>query len=155
MESCCLRASLPQFRTIITTLSVCVLIFDSSVSRPNFSFSAAARERLAEPASTAEYRHHEDSTRTKLNVTFLAFLPCLHEGSIVSESILSSSSGISRSTVLEECDLLSRAAISLAVERVNSDQSILTNRTLGVASLPSQHHGHDGEPIIVSQLKVV
>ena len=153
METCCLRASLPQFRTIITTLSVCVLIFDSSVSRPNFAFSAAARETPAEPASTAEYRHHEDSTRT--NVTFLAFLPCLHEGSIVSESILSSSSGISRSTLLEECDLLSRAAISLAVERVNSDQSILTNRTLGVASLPSQHHGHDEESIIVSQLQVV
>ena len=51
------------------------------------------------------------------NVTFLLFVPCWQE-----------TDGIHRSAALErldDCDLLARAAVSLAIERVNENRDIL------------------------------
>ena len=63
------------------------------------------------------------------NITFLAFLPCFEHGDDRGDELDRASS------ILEECDLLTRAAVSLAVERVNQNEDTLTNHTLSVASL--------------------
>ena len=65
------------------------------------------------------------------NVTFLAFLPCHQRADNLSDVRL----------VLEECDLLTRAAISLAIEGWNQDES--TNYTLNVASLSPVPYSND------------
>ena len=66
---------------------------------------------------SASYRHRD--------VKFLAFLPCV--------SHLSEDVEVTRT--IEECDLLSHVAVSLAVERVNEDSGVLANRNLSVTTL--------------------
>ena len=78
--------------------------------------------------------HHSTSTARQIptkmacpdisakNHTFLAFLPCLGCADNLDGT----------RSILEECDLLTRAAVSLAIERLNQE---LTNYTLNVASL--------------------
>ena len=61
----------------------------------------------------------------KTNVTFLVFLPCNQEVNGPTAS----------AATLEECDLLTRAAVDLAIEKVNQDQDVLTNSTLSMAPL--------------------
>lgn len=78
-----------------------------------------------------------DSSRT---VTLLSFTPSLDVGN--------GNVSPNRSSWLlsvDEHDLLSEAAISLAVERVNRDEEILANYTLGVASLSDP----EMEPVFV------
>ena len=57
--------------------------------------------------------------RSNSEIVFLAFYPCSADPSDGTES---SKSELER---LEECDLLSVAAINLAVERINDNRSIL------------------------------
>ena len=78
--------------------------------------------------STATARHVQVSPKmacrdigTK-NYTFLAFLPCLERIDNLNDT----------RSILEECDLLTRVAVGLAVDRLNQE---LTNYTLNIASL--------------------
>ena len=90
--------------------------------------SSQAREG---PAKTACHR----DTATN-NVTFLAFLPCLHRTGVYLNDTRS---------ILEECDLLTRAAVTLAIERWNDQDELTTgNITLNVASL-SRVPGHSND----------
>ena len=93
--------------------------------------SSQAREG---PAKTA--CHCRDAATN--SVTFLAFLPCLQRTGVHLNDTRS---------ILEECDLLTRAAVNLAIERWNDqDDSELTtvNITLNVASL-SRVPGHSND----------
>ena len=94
--------------------------------------SSQAREG---PAKTACHR----DTATN-NVTFLAFLPCLQRTGVYLNDTRS---------ILEECDLLTRAAVSLAIERWNEDALTTGNITLNVASL-SRVPRHDDHSAAVS-----
>ena len=59
------------------------------------------------------------------NIPFLVFIPCLEDN------------GVTRPTSerLDDCDLLARAAVSLAVERVNQNKDILPNSSVTVVPL--------------------
>ena len=66
------------------------------------------------------------------NVTFLAFLPCLQRVDNLNDT----------KSILEECDLLTRAAVNLAIKRWNQDLST-RNYTLNVVSLSPIPHNID------------
>lgn len=84
---------------------------------------------LKTPAEfNASYRPTDDT-----DVKFLAFLPCV--------SHLKGDLEVTRT--IEECDLLSHVAVSLAVERVNEDSGVLANHTLSVSALTN--HGKDSD----------
>ena len=80
---------------------------------------------LDQRGSTAQLARDCQYAPVGTNVTFLVFLPCNQEdnGPTVSAA------------TLEECDLLARVAVDLAIENVNQDQDVLTNSTLSMASL--------------------
>ena len=85
------------------------------------------------PAKTA---CHRDTATNSTSVTFLAFLPCLQRTGVYLNDTRS---------ILEECDLLTRAAVSLAIERWNDQDELTTgNITLNVASL-SRVPGHSND----------
>ena len=60
------------------------------------------------------------------NVTFLTFIPCPQGFS---------DNGTSIHEWLDHCDLLTRAAVELAVERVNQNENVLNNSLLRVTPL--------------------
>ena len=66
------------------------------------------------------------------NVTFLVFLPCLQRVDNQNDT----------KSILEECDLLTRAAVNLAIKRWNQDLTT-RNYTLNVASLSHVPHNND------------
>lgn len=82
--------------------------------------------------SPGETVRTQDSSRTITNITFISFVPSLH--SIELNENISPSSW----SLLDEYDLLSSAAISLAIERVNRDDHILANYTLDVTAVSSE-----------------
>ena len=67
------------------------------------------------------------------NVTFLIFLPCLQRADNLNDT----------RSILKECDLLTRAAVSLAIERWNQDPVTTTNYTLNTASISLIPHNND------------
>lgn len=66
------------------------------------------------------------------NVTFLAFLPCLQRADNLNDT----------RSILKECDLLTRAAVNLAIERWNQDLTT-RNYTLNVASISLISYNND------------
>lgn len=76
----------------------------------------------------ASYRHRDDT-----DVNFLVFLPCVRH--------LRGSVEVTKT--IEECDLLTHVAVSLAVERVNEDGSVLANRKLSATTLAG--YGEDSD----------
>lgn len=82
--------------------------------------------------SPGETVRTQDSSRTITNITFISFVPSLH--SIELNENISPSSW----SLLDEYDLLSSAAISLAIDRVNRDDHILANYILDVTAVSSE-----------------
>ena len=70
------------------------------------------------------------------NVTFLTFLPCLQESS---DNL---AEGVSIFERLDSCDILTRAAVELAVERVNQNAK-LGNQSQRFLSLTLLHGVYD------------
>ena len=78
----------------------------------------------------ASYGHTDDA-----DINFLAFLPCVSH----------LRKGVEVTRTIEECDLLSHVAVSLAVERVNEDSGVLANRILSVTTLGNAGHEKDSD----------
>ena len=65
------------------------------------------------------------------NVVFLDLFPCSLNGTSISATLATRE-------ILERCDLLAKAALELAVERINRNSDILADTTVHVHDVPVQ-----------------
>ena len=104
-----IRSSVGELR--VSSCSICLLIF------------------LLLVAVKSEKQSLKCKNATE-NVVFLGLFPCSLNGTSIST--------LATTEILERCDLLAKAAIELAVERINRNSDILADTTVHVHDVPVQ-----------------